>query len=308
MIRKFECLDCHHRFDADDREDVVCPNCSSDNVRYAKKNIAGIIYKTIAFIICCVVSFWGVSFMKKQVATENQDNSLVQISTDVSSSNSSVSMQETLVEEAESNPNPQPEEDKKFNEQVQEMKSVPEPVALVVRNIKPDEEGNYSLSVSATHLPDGVSVTKYNILSVSTNEVVMSSTSGSFKKVPASKEGGVYNINAELSNGEIASRDGVTGFDIVEIVDNRMSKEELQDLINKCDKELAKGNISKIQRRVKIQIENPRDDNDKMVKIMDDVISNVEFGVWSKVEVTSIGYDGRGIINEVTLRIIYSEE
>ena len=32
MQRKFECLECHHRFEADDRGEVKCPRCQSDNV------------------------------------------------------------------------------------------------------------------------------------------------------------------------------------------------------------------------------------------------------------------------------------
>ena len=34
MIRKFECKDCKHTFEADDSKEVICPQCQSDNVDY----------------------------------------------------------------------------------------------------------------------------------------------------------------------------------------------------------------------------------------------------------------------------------
>lgn len=40
MIRKFECKECHHQFEADDQQWVECPKCHSDNVAEAKKGIA----------------------------------------------------------------------------------------------------------------------------------------------------------------------------------------------------------------------------------------------------------------------------
>lgn len=39
MIRKFECKDCHHQFEADDQQWVECPKCKSDNVGDVKRQM-----------------------------------------------------------------------------------------------------------------------------------------------------------------------------------------------------------------------------------------------------------------------------
>lgn len=39
MVRKFECINCHRVFDADDTQLVKCPRCGSDNVEFAAKRL-----------------------------------------------------------------------------------------------------------------------------------------------------------------------------------------------------------------------------------------------------------------------------
>ena len=98
MKRKFECLKCHHQFEADDQKEVTCPKCGSDNVCPVGKNVVSILAKIGLFIIAVVIGFYGVKLLKG--SNTNDDEGTVVVSVPESSS-SGQNIEETEIPQME---------------------------------------------------------------------------------------------------------------------------------------------------------------------------------------------------------------
>ncbi len=303
MKRNFECLKCHHKFEADDNKDVFCPHCGSDNVRPVGNNTTSILLKVGAFLIAAIIGFSVVKFTKDDNKVDLTEVTDMPSSSGSSHGNSSSELTE-IPQEEETAPAPNKDiqaQEKKIEQEAKTVK-VNQPITFYVTTPKADADGTYSFTTRAEHLPQGVSVKSYTLSDGS--QVVATSTDGRFKGVPASPNKGLYTLSAELSDGRIITRDReVGGFSKVEKVDTRMQPDELTALLNKRDKDLGLGKNKNVIKRPTIVINNSTDENDKQVTIIDDIYSRIEFGAWSSVTVTSVEYDSQGRVNKFAITI-----
>lgn len=305
MKRKFECLNCHQKFEGDDQMDQNCPKCGSDNVRPVGTNSMGIILKVAVFLVALIIGFFVVKFVKGTgLAESEEDMSVVTVNTTENDEDGVMqppvsASEDTLVGDL---PPVISAQEKKIEAEATKV-PVKQPVTLAIKSYpKIGADGKYTFSATAEHLPSGVTVTMYKLVNAK-GDIVASSPSGSFQGVPASADKGRYNLLAELSNGDIVTKEGVSGFVTVEVVDNRMQAEELTILLNKLDSQLGKGKNPKVVAKPIIIINNSLDENDRSVKLIDDIMGRIELGSWSSVTVTQVEYDAKGRINKFAITI-----
>lgn len=74
MIRKFECENCGHHFEADDRQQVACPKCKSDNIDVAGSGGAWKILLWV-FLLAIVVAvvLWRVLTLASSIENKDPD-------------------------------------------------------------------------------------------------------------------------------------------------------------------------------------------------------------------------------------------
>ena len=298
MKRKFECLKCHHQFEADDQKEVTCPKCGSDNIRPVGKKVVSILAKIGLFIIAVIVGYYGVKLLKGSNTNDDEGTAVVGVP---EPSSYGQNIEETEIpqmegQEKELDPEIQKEQEK-IEKQAEKVK-VPQPVTLAYTSPKASKEGTYSFKATAEHLPSGVTVIEFIIQSIIDNSVIASSKDGKFSGVPYSPNRGQYNLLASLSDGQSIKKDHIGGFDEIKVVDNRMKAEELSALLNQLDKNLGLGKNPKVVRKPTIVVNDTQNENNRNIKIIDDIYGRLELGAWESVIVTSVEYDSHGRINK----------
>jgi len=263
-----------------------------------------IIYAVVAFIVAIGIGVGVVSLMsgnedETPSPVQPADGSSHAVNEAVDDLPSTTSASSPSSEQK--NPKVIEVEEKKIEQQAEKIK-IAEPVTLQVSGLNANEDGLYSFTAKANKLPSDVTVSKFQILNGS--EVVKESSNGKFKDVPYSQNNGDYLLLAFLSNGEKVEK-VIGGFAYVEPVDNRMKADELEALLNKRDRDLGLGRNSKVAAKPQIVLQDIQDDNDRTVKLIDDVYGRLELGAWSSVKVVDVDYDSHKRINKIVLSINY---
>lgn len=273
-----------------------------NKLNYMKNN--NIIYAVVAFIVAIGIGVGVVSLMsgnedETPSPVQPADGSSHAVNEAVDDLPSTTSASSPSSEQK--NPKVIEVEEKKIEQQAEKIK-IAEPVTLQVSGLNANEDGLYSFTAKANKLPSDVTVSKFQILNGS--EVVKESSNGKFKDVPYSQNNGDYLLLAFLSNGEKVEK-VIGGFAYVEPVDNRMKADELEALLNKRDRDLGLGRNSKVAAKPQIVLQDIQDDNDRTVKLIDDVYGRLELGAWSSVKVVDVDYDSHKRINKIVLSINY---
>ena len=81
----------------------------------------------------------------------------------------------------------------------------------------------------------------------------------------------------------------------------KMTEDELELLINACDKSLRRSKNDHLAQGVKLVVEGTKL---SPPQILPDVITYIENGVWQKVDVIKVEYDDNNLINSITLKPI----
>lgn len=286
MIKKFKCIACGKAFEADEMDYIVCPKCHSDNVTPVKPNFI----KPIGIVFALFLSIGAGMFVTKQFKGS------VAINSDLPG--------DTIV------PSPSPEPDISIPVD-------PKLAKIEIQNSKPVYDKatkSYSFSVSVKNVPEGAKVT-YELCEAydpqnKIKKVLMTSDDGKFKAIPASKnECSTYFVvvNAFGSDGQLqSSRDReIDGFEEVKPVTNRVTKAQLQSMINRRDVALQGGN-SNISNSVTIIVNNLGSGENKPQSFQD-VYNNLNFDIWSSVSVVDVGYDSENRVSKVILSVIHVE-
>lgn len=287
MIRKFECKDCGKSFSSEEKEQVKCPYCGSDNVDYASTHIP---YKYIAIAICVVLAGILISRI------------------DFSSLSSSIgSNEEKETEQPEStSENIYFEENKKqevLNDEIKSLGIQIPPTIKSLDKMELDDDGNYNVIVKIEHAPEkGYCV---QILDVKTNKVVAKSSNGVFKGVPFSKNDGKYyaQIVNDATNEPLSEKTEITGFIEVKSISKKLSVAELQNLINKQDATLLGHDNEYLSPVCKIKYTSLPKGSDYAPDNLADVFEMLDFGSWTSVEVSSLEYDNTKHISSITLKV-----
>lgn len=284
MIRKFECKECGNRFSSDDKGQVICPTCGSDNVDYATVHVP---YKYISLILCvslCVAFLFWADF-----------NSLFPDKIDINPIDTPTVKADTTNATDETS-------QAELDTELQGLNITIPPTIKGVEKIKIDDDGNYSFIVKTGHAPEkGYCV---QILDVKTNEVIAKSDNGEFKNIPYSKNNGRYYawiVNAS-TNESLSEKTEITGFVKVESISKKLSIAELQDLIDRQDSSLKGHDNEYLSPVCKIKYTNLSKDSYAPVDF-GEVYEMFQYNTWEAVEVTSVEYDKNNHITSVTLKV-----
>lgn len=280
MIKKFKCISCGRKFDADDKDAIVCPKCHSDNVKPVTPNYI----KPIGIVLALIISIGAGMFVTKQLK---------------GGGGFTPSPSPVILGDSDTIPSP-------YYPDPELMKEI------IIENTKPVYDKttkSYSLSVSVKNVPEGSKVT-YELCEEydpknKIKKVLKLSDDGKFNGIPASKnECSTYYVvvTAMGSDGQVlSSRDReIGGFEEVKPVPIRLTKAQLQSMINRRDGALQGGNYQ-ISNSVAIQIS---EGGGIAPETFQDVFNNLEFNTWRSVSVVSVGYDSENRVNKVVLSVV----
>lgn len=272
MVRKFECADCKTRFEADDKEYVVCPHCKSDNVDYAVFHMPLIVWKIgVAIAIILVVALvvlsidWGNA--DEQTATETGD--------------SRVDSTEVIV-----------------------VPGLDVPPTIEVGDLTFEEDHGYTFTAIVNNRPAGK--TYVAVINPLNNQVVSKSDKGEFKDIPYSEADGAFYTIAlmDASNDSILTSMEKPGFIKQIKPSKKMSQDELQAKINSRDDSLlGLGENDYLSPDLKLQFIGLPEDAVNVPTILSEVLEKLDMEVWSSVSVSDLKYDDMNRIAVIVLKV-----
>jgi hypothetical protein len=133
------------------------------------------------------------------------------------------------------------------------------------------------------------------------DSIIMKSEDGTFRGIAPFEEG--YNVSVEVQweDTTIVRTLHVMDFVVPREPVEQIAKEELEKLINSCDKSLRRGQNDHLAQGVKLVV---NDSKAAPPQMLPDVITLIENGVWKKVEVVSLEYDDNNLVTTITLKPI----
>ena len=285
MVRKFECWDCHKVFEADDKKDVLCPNCKSDNVDYVSRHIP---YTKIALgIIAIAIVGYGIDFMLNEWQRFNinrHDDNLPVDTPDTSITVPEEKIVSTFVNET--------------------GLKIPPSISLDGEKKLNDNE-TYSFKVIVDHAPNVSYV--ITLTEKTSGAIVAKSEDGSFTDVPPSKaEGGIYLIQIVDKKADtlLSTPQPMDGFFPVKKVDHKLSVADLQRLLDSEDETLlGNGENPYLAPLYTIKYIGLSEDDSHPANLAD--VMEKKYMVWKsfKVEVESLVYDESNHISCITLKV-----
>ena len=282
--RRFECLQCHNSFEADEQEHVECPHCHSDNVEYAHFHLPKGIRKCLVGILICGCLVWLFSLINWSSLFENN--------------------------------NP-----KEYNSHKPDTKIV-DPLdtficggrdTFIVEKLRPTvdieekpvyEDGGYTFSVNVKNAPPQGTYYVVVLDHFNPSKVIARSDDCNFTQLPPSKaEGGQYEFAVCSKENDSLLCEPVprTGFLPVEVVTERKGKEWLQKLIDTNDDLLCgSGSTKYIAPDHRINIKGA--DVVEPMKLSD-VAANVGDELWKSATITSVDYDDMNRISVINITV-----
>lgn len=271
-LRKFECWHCHRPFEADERQWVECPYCHSDNVDYACFHLPQGTWKWGVGAAAGVCLAFGLGSIDWRADKEEPEPEPKQVG-------------DTTWHE--------PPADTVGIKEVKEMGLEIMPTVNVV-GTPLFEDGGYTFTVKVRDAPPGGGYDVVVLDHLDHSRVVARSADGHFAKVPASTvDGGVYDFALCATGNSTLLCDPVerAGFISQQTVHQRLSKEQLQELIDRYDDSLGgAGGNPYIAPDCKIEFQGLPDGSANAPTNLWDVADKVDMGIW-KVNVEKLEYD-----------------
>ncbi len=175
------------------------------------------------------------------------------------------------------------------------------------------EHGNPTLNCEAPVYDDVTQTFSLIVLSDSTSgaaltfalikgdSVIMENNDGKFCGIPAFEEGYRVRMEAKWKDTTIVRTTHVANFVVPCDSVDKMSADELEQLINSCDRSIRRASNKHLIQGVKLIVTDCRMVTPQMLP---DVITFIENEVWQSVEVISLEYDDNNLITSITLRPI----
>lgn len=275
MLRKFECTDCHHLFEADDQSFVKCPHCGSDNVDSAHFHMPQSWWKWLLtlLVIACVIAVlfkidWSAN--EQQIPEEPIE---VEDTTDV------VYVDSTYLDDDP-------------------------PVFDVIPSVVPDKpvqngEG-YDLAFRIKNAP---AVQYYVALMEHNGErVIARSEDGEhFMAIPPSPQDGMYDIAIFLaSNDSILVSEPIEGFKSLAVLEQRMTKDKLQQLLED-ENAILTGGEDWLADPYNLRFTGLAEGDVRPTKLSD-VQLHMGFD-WERVTIVEVRYDDKNRIKDILIDI-----
>lgn len=281
MIKDFKCSNCGHVFTADDRNEVCCPKCKSDNIDYVKKSYIQYIVLPGIFILAAIIGYLLVQLIPSKT---EEDPDQDEIETDTVSS-------------------------------VVEPISIPEdlPISVQINFTTPvfdKKTQKYSFTASlnvdnkAGKMDKDVKYHFALLDAFDSKKIIAESKDGLFNNVSYSNDG-TYKLTVVGENRELKCEERtIAGFIQQKEVSvaEKLSKESLQSMINKSDPILL-GKHQGIAPGCKVACTNLRDGDAKISRISE-VYEKLVFE-WESVTVSSVLYDELNRVNSITIQAKY---
>lgn len=283
--RKFECWQCHNRFEADDQGHVECPHCHSDNVEYAHFHLPKGTWKWMTGILICGCTIWLLSLINWSVFFKNTPAPQI-----VEQSKKETTITEKI--------------DTIITEELKDAGLKPRPDVII--DGKPIyENGGYTFSVNVKNAPPRGTYYVVALDHFDPSKVIARSDDGHFTQLPPSKaEGGSYDfaVCSKQNDSLLCEPIPRTGFLPVEVVTERKSKEWLQKLIDTNDDLLCgSGSTKYIAPDHNVNIKGA--DVVEPMKLSD-VAANVGDGLWKSATITTVDYDDMNRISVINITVV----
>ena len=275
MIRKFECKDCKHRFEADDAGQVLCSKCNSDNVEYAHFHLPPVVWKVGGIILLVAI----------------------------------LAIVATNIDLKQSADGPEPIAVKDSLDHARDTTYVNEtgltlPPIINIGELVFEEDG-YTFEVTVENAP---ALKFYYVILDSYNhkKVIAKSSDGKFKGVPFSTaDGGCYDVALmDVSADTLICCIEKTGFIKQKAVTKKMPVSELQSLIDSRDVSLmGVGENDYLNPDYKLKISGLPSDAVNVPTTLGEVFDKLDNEIWSSVKVSSLEYDDMNRISVIQLTI-----
>lgn len=276
MIRKFECKDCKHRFEADDAGQVLCPKCNSDNVEYARFHLPPVVWKVGGIILlAAILTIVATKIDWNRPAAKEDEPIAGKDSLDHARDT-------TYVNET----------------------GLTLPPVINIGELVFEEEG-YTFEVTVENAP--TLKFYYAILdSYNHKKVIAKSNDGKFKGVPFSTaDGGCYDVALmDVSVDTLICCINKTGFIKQKAVTKKMPVSELQTLIDSRDVSLmGVGENDYLNPDYKLKFSGLPSDAVNVPTTLGEVFDKLDNEIWSSVKVSSLEYDDMNRISVIQLSI-----
>lgn len=286
-LRKFECLNCHCRFEADDKAMVTCPQCQSDNIDLARFHIPPGWWKWCLGAMLAGAAIWltlGIDW-KKDSTPKTQE----EVAAEEGGEEAETGMETDGLETSDTT--------------VISNTGLTLPPTLKLSGKLKFENGGYSFAVSVKNVPQEGSYDVAVLDPYDNTKVIARSADGRFSGVPASEEDGKYDLAIiDASTGALLSAPlRQVGFIKQEMV-AKMSKEELQQLIMSDDIYKGAGENKQLAPEVKISYTGQMTTAEGP-KTLSEVKDMLDFGGWQQATVTSVSYDAMNRVSAVTIDV-----
>lgn len=282
MIRKFECWDCHSRFEADDKSFVTCPNCHSENVEYASfhlpfgviKYVGGCVVLLVLACVCMKVDWKSLFCEENKTSTQAPDQSVVVNAQDDN---------DDSTEGIDTSP--------------------------YVKVTEPQFDGKlYSVDVMAMNISPNVRFYYACLDHFDNTKVLQKCDDGHFVGIPYCEDDG-FSYDFAIFDSEtdtlLCTPTTKSGFFPQKKV-TRMTIAELQSLINKQDHSLlGQGESFYLSPDCHLQFIGV--DNVGLPTIFSEVFERISYGEWKSVKVTKVDYDDKERISSVTMLVVPEE-
>jgi len=170
-----------------------------------------------------------------------------------------------------------------------------EPVIIYENPIYDEASQTFTLTVSSDSTA-GANVT-YSLLEG--DSVIMSNSDGRFSGIPPFDEGYNVTLEAQWDDTTLVRTVHIMDFVVPRKAVEKMTNEQLQNLINSCDQSIKRGTNEHLTQGVKLTI---RDSKSVPPRMLPEVVTLIENGVWKSIEVINIEYDDNNLITAITLK------
>lgn len=277
MIRDFVCLNCRRKFRADDMVETICPYCKSDNISLLESDTMKYIIAAVCFVVFAAIGFL------LPIGGGAEEPPIVGI-------NDKYADEVQVVKE-------------QYEEQMPKVDStaIPHIVKITTPVLK---NGKYDFDVIA-EMKRGSMI--YEVLTEPAGTSVARNNSGRFVGIPYS-ETGIYRI--EVRNATDGSKNDYrlqAGFIKPEAPKPsiaRVSNADVESYLNSQNKsELAKVCTSSAS----VVIVNASEIKGTAANYSG-IMRNIRMGIWQRVVVEGLSYNGQNYVTSIKIRVIPKQE
>ena len=152
----------------------------------------------------------------------------------------------------------------------------------------------FSLTVSA----DSTDGAKTDYALLEGDSVIMQNDNGQFTGIAPFDEGYHVRLQAQWDDTTIVKIVHVQDFVAPKEPVEKITKDELQRLINAKDESLKRGQNSHLSQGVKLSVVNSQ----MHPQMLPDVITLIENKIWQSVEIVKMSYDDNNLVNAITVK------